>query len=71
MPALTPENSKTDLILTIAVIIAIPVTLDITDYVLRRRGIDMWGRVRAKLGLKLKKPEAIEEPKKSTGKKKK
>jgi signal peptidase len=71
MPALTPENSKTDLILTIVVVVAIPVTLDITDYVLRRRGIDMWGRVRARLGMKPKKPEADEEPKKPTRKKKK
>ncbi|MGD0817722.1 MAG: S26 family signal peptidase [Methanomassiliicoccales archaeon] len=57
MPAQTPENSKTDLILTIIAIIAIPITLDITEYMLRRRGIDMWGKIRSVLRMKPKKPE--------------
>jgi signal peptidase len=69
MPAQTPENSKTDLILTIAVIVAVPVVLDVTEYMLARRGIDMWDRVRAKLGMKPKKKE--EKPDSSKTKKKK
>ena len=64
MPAQTPENSKTDLIATIVIIIAIPVALDVTEHLLRKRGIDMWGRARAKLGMKPKKTdeEDKEEP---------
>jgi len=62
MPAQTPENSKTDLILTIAVIIAIPITLDVTEYMLQKRGIDMWGSVRAFLRMKPRKPDVEEKP---------
>jgi signal peptidase len=69
MPADTPGNSKTDLILTIVVIIAIPVTLDITEYMLQRRGIDMWGRVRSFLRMKPKQPGSGDKPDKSDGKK--
>jgi signal peptidase len=71
MPADTPGNSKTDLILTIVVIIAVPVTLDVTEYMLQRRGIDMWGQVRHFLRMKPKKPEEGQEPDQSDGKKKK
>jgi signal peptidase len=70
MPAQTPENSKTDLILTIAVIIAIPITLDVTEYMLRRRGIDMWGSVRSFLRMKPKKPDVEEKPTERKAKKK-
>ncbi len=70
MPAQTPENSKTDLVLTIVVIVAIPIVLDVTEYALRRKGIDMWGRVRAALRMKPKKPDAEEKPVKQTKKKK-
>ena len=70
MPAQTPENSKTDLILTIVIIIAIPITLDVTEYMLRRRGIDMWARTRAVLRMKPKKPEIEEMPDKPDVKKK-
>ena len=68
MPVQTPENSKTDLILTIVIIIAIPVTLDVTDYLLRRRGIDMWARARVKLGMK---PRVDEKQEKTKEEKKK
>ncbi len=70
MPAQTPENSKTDLILTFVIIISIPVVLDVTEYVLRKRGIDMWGRVRAALRLKPKKPQNDEVREKPKDKKK-
>lgn len=70
MPADTPGNSKTDLILTIAVIIAIPVSLDVTEYMLRRRGIDMWVEVRSFLRMKPKKPEVPQKPDKTNGKRK-
>jgi signal peptidase I len=62
MPEQTPDNSKTDLILAIAVIIAIPITMDVTEYILRSRGIDMWARVRSALRMKPKKPEVPEKP---------
>jgi signal peptidase I len=71
MPADTPGNSKTDLILTIVVIIAVPVTLDVTEYVLQRRGIDMWGRVRSALRMKPKQPGSGEKPDQSSKKEKK
>lgn len=71
MPADTPGNSKSDLILTIVVIIAVPVTLDVTEYMLQRRGIDMWGRVRSFLRMKPKKPGPDEKQDRSDGKKKK
>ena len=70
MPAQTPENSKTDLLLTIGVVIAIPVVLDVTEYMLARRGIDMWARVRARLGMKPKKKEEEEKPSDPKAKKK-
>jgi signal peptidase len=70
MPAQTPENSKTDLILTIVIIVAIPVILDVTEFMLRRKGIDMWGRVRMALRMKPKKPEVEEKPDKRAVKKK-
>jgi signal peptidase len=70
MPAQTPENSKTDLILTIVIIIAIPITLDVTEYMLRRKGIDMWGRVRKTLRIKPKEPEAEEKQENRAAKKK-
>ncbi len=70
MPAQTPENSKTDLILTFVIIISIPVVLDVTEYALRRRGIDMWGRVRTALRLKPKKPQNEEVRDKTKNKKK-
>jgi signal peptidase len=71
MPADTPSNSKTDLILTIVVIIAVPVTLDVTEYLLQRRGIDMWGRVRTFLRMKPKQPGPGEKPGQTNGKKEK
>jgi signal peptidase len=70
MPAQTPENSKTDLILTIAVIIAIPITLDVTEYMLRKRGVDMWGSVRAFLRMKPRKPDVEDKPTEPKSKKK-
>jgi signal peptidase I len=69
MPAQTPENSKTDLILTIAVIIAIPITLDVTEFMLRRKGIDMWEKVRKSLRMKPRKPEVEERTDKAAKKK--
>jgi signal peptidase len=57
MPSATPENSKTDLIITIALIIAIPVVLDVSDYLLKRKGIDLWATVRRKLGMRPRPPE--------------
>ena len=54
MPAQTPENSKTDLVLTIAVIIAIPVVLDVTEYMLPGAGRHV-GPGKGKLGMKPKK----------------
>jgi hypothetical protein len=45
------------------------VTLDVTDYVLRKRGIDMWARVRSKLRMRPKEPQ--EDKKEAKGKERK
>jgi signal peptidase len=42
-PSYTPKNSQTDLVVSLALIIAVPVALDITNSLLRRRGIEMFG----------------------------
>lgn len=52
-----PENSKTDLFISIGLIIAVPLAIDITGYFLNRKGIDFWGGVRKKLGLKPRKSD--------------
>lgn len=52
-----PENSKTNLFISIGLIIAVPLAIDVTGYVLNRKGIDLWGGVRKKLGLKPRKSD--------------
>jgi len=58
-PASVPENSKTNLFISLALIIGVPIALDATSLILERRGIDFWGKVRQVLGMKpkAKKPE--------------
>ena len=53
-PAAVPENSKTNLFVSLALIIGVPIALDATSLILERRGIDFWGRVRQVFGLKPK-----------------
>jgi signal peptidase I len=42
MPDYTPENSKTAMIAVIAIVIVVPISLDVTNYVLQKKGIDIW-----------------------------
>jgi len=44
-----PDNSWTDLFEAIVLIIAIPIAIDVGDYLLKRRGIDVWARIKAKM----------------------
>ena len=53
-PASVPENSKTNLFVSLGLIIGIPIALDATALILQRRGIDFWGKVRQVLGMKPK-----------------
>jgi signal peptidase I len=45
-PSYTPQNSQTDLIVSLALIIAVPVALDISNSLLKRRGIELFGWTR-------------------------
>ncbi len=49
MPANTPENSKTGLLVVLALIIVVPLAMDLTGLMLQKRGIDVWARLRARL----------------------
>jgi signal peptidase len=51
-PGMVPANSVADLWISIALIIGVPIAIDLTGLILDRRGIDFWGLVRKKLGLK-------------------
>ncbi|MCX6651689.1 MAG: S26 family signal peptidase [Methanomassiliicoccales archaeon] len=53
MPADTPDNSKTDLMVLVALLITVPLAFDITISVLRKKGIDPWAKLRN--GIKRKK----------------
>jgi len=46
MPSNTPENSKTGLMVTLAVLIIVPLAIDLTGVVLKKRGIDPWARIK-------------------------
>lgn len=45
-PSYTPKNSQTNLIVSLALIIAVPVALDISNSLLKRGGIEMFGWTR-------------------------
>jgi signal peptidase len=49
MPASTPDNSKTGLMVVLALIILVPLALDMTGLLLQRRGIDVWARLRDRM----------------------
>ncbi|MHC1710447.1 MAG: S26 family signal peptidase [Methanomassiliicoccales archaeon] len=49
LPASTPENSKTGLLVVLGLIIAVPLALDLTGLYLQKRGIDVWARIKDKL----------------------
>lgn len=42
-PADTPRNSQTDLLISLALIISVPIALDVTGSLLKRRGVDLFG----------------------------
>jgi signal peptidase len=62
-PGTVPQNSVTDLWVSIALIISVPIAIDLTGLVLERRGIDFWALVRKKLGLKPSKRQLEREKK--------
>jgi signal peptidase I len=45
MPANTPENSKTNLVVLLVLLIVLPLAFDITSSQLKKRGIDPWARL--------------------------
>ena len=49
MPANTPENSKTNLLVLLALLIVVPLAIDLAGLVLQRRGIDPWATLRERL----------------------
>lgn len=49
MPDNTPGNSKTALLVVLALVIAVPISLDIAGYALQRRGIDPWAMLKERL----------------------
>lgn len=46
MPSDTPENSKTNLVVVLALLIVLPLAFDITSIQLQKRGIDPWARLK-------------------------
>jgi len=53
LPENTPDNSKNGLLIVLALIILVPLALDLTGMMLQKRGIDVWARL--KDGLRRKK----------------
>jgi hypothetical protein len=49
LPADTPENSKTGLMVVLALVVLVPLTLDVAGLMLQKRGIDVWARIKDKL----------------------
>jgi signal peptidase len=49
LPASTPQNSKTGLMVVLALVILVPLALDMTGMLLQKRGIDVWARIKDKL----------------------
>jgi hypothetical protein len=49
LPASTPDNSKTGLLVVLALIIVVPLALDFAGLMLQKRGMDPWARVKEKL----------------------
>lgn len=49
LPASTPDNSKTGLMVVLALVILVPLALDLTGLVLQRRGIDIWAGIKDRL----------------------
>jgi len=49
MPANTPDNSKNALLIVLALIIAVPLAMDMTGLVLQRRGIDVCARIKERM----------------------
>jgi signal peptidase len=49
LPASTPENSKTSLLVVLALIILVPLALDFTGLMLQKRGIDVWAGVKDRM----------------------
>jgi signal peptidase len=47
--SVAPDNSWSNLFITIGLVIAIPVILDVADSRMKKRGIDMWGSLGKKL----------------------
>ncbi len=45
-PATVPENSKTNLFISIALIVGLPIALDLSNVILKRRGIEMFAWTR-------------------------
>ena len=45
LPDSTPDNSKTGLMVVLALVILVPLALDLAGFVLERRGIDVWARI--------------------------
>jgi len=46
MPSDTPENSKTNLIVVLALLIVLPLAFDVITLQLQKRGIDPWARLK-------------------------
>ena len=46
MPDSTPENSKTAILAVLALVIALPLAIDVVDALLQKRGIDVWARLK-------------------------
>ncbi|KAF5037611.1 hypothetical protein DSECCO2_562760 [anaerobic digester metagenome] len=49
LPENTPENSKNGLLVVLALIILVPLALDLAGIMLQRRGIDVWARLRDRM----------------------
>jgi len=59
-----PQNSVNNLFISLALLIAVPISIDAISLILERKGIDPWAKIRKKLGLKPKeKEEESPEPK--------
>jgi len=49
LPESTPDNSKTGIVAVLALVIIVPLALDLAGFLLQRRGIDVWARIRERL----------------------
>jgi signal peptidase len=68
LPQYVPQNSITDLVITIVLIIALPIALDMSNILLKRRGIEIFGWTK-KLSLKQLRPKPEDRKTKEADKK--